>query len=263
MCTSFHTFFNVAHHLLRASRAFGVPLTHASTTVLLIDGNVLSSMETQLLQSLLGASQMPERIEHWATRPVLKPARCLPAVLLGVGRHWRSWLGVDNNGHDLLALARWVREALGLPSQPRARALVTVVERVGPRAFANLNALEAALRSVAPVEVRRVRMEQLTLREQVGLVSESRVLVAVHGAALAFIPFLPTVATVVEVVPWAHGDPAFFSHITAAVDGVTHVRIDAEASLQPVQVLRARAPFMSPVTVNVTRVVQAVARALL
>jgi hypothetical protein len=39
------------------------------------------------------------------------------------------------------------------------------------------------------------------------------VLVAVHGAALAFIPFLPATAGVVEIVPFAHPDPEFFARL--------------------------------------------------
>lgn len=90
------------------------------------------------------------------------------------------------------------------------------------------------------------------------LLKETSVFVAVHGAALAFIPFLhPLRGAVVEIVPYGHPDPMFFSHL-ARVSAIPHTLIQAEAAHQPSDVVAARAPYVSPVTCDVGHVVKAV-----
>ncbi len=128
----FHALYNTAFPLFRASVQLGFDVSAASA--LLVDLNTLSSVDRQLLTALLNCSDAPHRLQHWSERPLPQQhAQCFEALVLGVGRHWRSWLGpagsTSHNEH-LRPFADWVRAAFGLgPLSRSASGLVTVVDR--------------------------------------------------------------------------------------------------------------------------------------
>ena len=71
----------------------------------------------------------------------------------------------------------------------------------GRRAISNERALLAAVQAVP--RLRRVVLEELTLSEQMLLVASATTMIAVHGQALAWVPFLPSerqATAVVEMV---------------------------------------------------------------
>ena len=70
------------------------------------------------------------------------------------------------------------------------------------RKIANEPELETALRTRNPdFRIRSVRLERLSVEQQVRLVASSDVMVGMHGAGLALAVFLPEQAGLVELVP--------------------------------------------------------------
>ncbi|MCA9775763.1 MAG: glycosyltransferase family 61 protein [Candidatus Eremiobacteraeota bacterium] len=75
-------------------------------------------------------------------------------------------------------------------------------EKAQIRRLINREALLSELRARLPkVEIRDVRMEELTLSEQIEVARTTRLLVGVHGAGLCYTSFLPPEAGLVELFP--------------------------------------------------------------
>jgi hypothetical protein len=95
----------------------------------------------------------------------------------------------------------------------------------------------------------------------VQLVARSDVLIAVHGAALALLPFLdaPRGASVLELLPLGFGEADFYANLARAA-GVRHTALPATAALQPASVIEADAPMESGLVADTGRVVAALQR---
>ena len=75
-------------------------------------------------------------------------------------------------------------------------------EKARIRRLVNREALLSELRARLPgVEIREIRMEDLTLSEQIEVARTTRLLVGVHGAGLSYTAFLPPDAGLVEFFP--------------------------------------------------------------
>ncbi len=93
------------------------------------------------------------------------------------------------------------------------------------------------------------------------LVARSNVLIAVHGAALALLPFLDASrgASVLELLPHGFGNADFYANLARAA-GVRHVALAANAALQPAAVLETDAPMESGLVADTGQVVAALQR---
>ena len=77
----------------------------------------------------------------------------------------------------------------------------------GVRRIANEAAVDALLEAAG---FEKVYFEQLTFLEQVALMSETSVLLGMHGAGMTNMLFLPPGATVIEMLNADYGDPCYF-----------------------------------------------------
>jgi hypothetical protein len=121
----------------------------------------------------------------------------------------------DAAGYTALRQLAWARAEAELgapaPRTPSSPPMVTLVQRPRTRALVNANAtLDAVLAALSPqAQGRIVLLEALTPAAQVQLMRTTDVLVAVHGAALSNLLFLPPTATVVELAPYRLDLPLF------------------------------------------------------
>ena len=91
------------------------------------------------------------------------------------------------------------------PVRPFRRVYVARSEKY-PRILVNEPEVDAWL---AEQGFEKVYFEQMTLQEQVRLMHETEVLLAVHGAGMANILFLPSTARVIEIHNQEYSDPCY------------------------------------------------------
>lgn len=95
------------------------------------------------------------------------------------------------------------------------RSKIVIIDRRTTRQILNMDALVDALSVAGAFEIERVRFETISLKEQIEIVSQSHILIGVHGAALSFIPFAQNV---IEFIPCGLTHPAFFRNVANACD---------------------------------------------
>lgn len=113
----------------------------------------------------------------------------------------------DSGAPNGTLLRRLARALGGAPSASPSRRIF--VSRAGAerRRLRNEGDLVKRLK---PIGFEPVQLESLSWREQVGLMGETAILVAPHGAGLANALFLPPAAAVVEILDPAYTVPCFF-----------------------------------------------------
>jgi hypothetical protein len=140
-------------------------------------------------------------------------AVCYERAVVGISRH--AWLDetafrVDSTGLALRTkgfqdFATRLKSTLSVPRIPaNAPPLILFVGRKGSRRVPNMSEVmhETLMRFGSKVRVKLVYLELLPLPEQIELVQQARVVVAVHGAALTHILFMRKGSFVVEIFPF-------------------------------------------------------------
>lgn len=247
----FHSLYNLAYPLWRASTVLKVDLKQRTSVAFVADSMPLSAVDDSLLKAAFGSG---DRI-----RTTLDPLHCGASVLVGASRHWRSWLHSGNvDTSHLSGFLDWIRQIYQVQETvDMSNRLVVLVNRTDTRAIANMNNLRAALEDIG-VNVQSVQFEHLSFREQLQLVSKARVLIGVHGAALSFIPFLhPKKSLSIELLPFGIVEPQFFTYL-ARLANVNHIALPANLEMQTPAIIEARAPMESPVMADVGEIVKAV-----
>ncbi|KAK9828936.1 hypothetical protein WJX72_002900 [[Myrmecia] bisecta] len=107
----------------------------------------------------------------------------------------------------------------------RAAYSMLIVTRAGRRALLNAEELQR-MAVAAGFSARLVDFETLPFKQQLELVVQTDVLLAVHGAACVYAGFLKPSAVSVELRPYKFSDSYHFYHVYsnwAAMSGIKHV----------------------------------------
>jgi hypothetical protein len=103
----------------------------------------------------------------------------------------------------LVEVSRRIRFHYGLASDAD-RSLIVYVSRRKARGRFVLNETEV-LRSISHFATQVVCFEDMSFREQVALLSRTKVLIGIHGAGLTNMMFMPPGGTVIELLPKRNG----------------------------------------------------------
>ncbi|KAK1322390.1 hypothetical protein QJS10_CPA03g00459 [Acorus calamus] len=138
-------------------------------------------------------------------------AHCFPRALVGLRCH--KELSIDParapNGYDMSDFRAFLRDAYALNrSRPLARAeggarpRLLIVARNRTRSFVNIGDVTRAAREAGFEPVSMEAAVSTGLGEVARVVNSCDAMLGVHGAGLTNFLFLPTNATLVQVVPW-------------------------------------------------------------
>ncbi len=140
-------------------------------------------------------------------QPMLKAdSSCFAKSVLGTAGICPGGILCHVSLHDegLQAVVAHVRQRLQLPQPPppkRSPPLVYFIQRAAKsRSFVNPQQLLDILRAFSGLDVRELRLEGATFKQQVQLFSEASMVVATHGNALGNMVWMPPGSAVLEYV---------------------------------------------------------------
>lgn len=117
---------------------------------------------------------------------------------------------------------------------PVSEKMITLIDRKAyvrhprgktmPRVWNNCESEETQLRQ-AGYNVKRVRLETLSIREQLEQIRATSTLISVHGAGLAWLLFLPSGSKIIEAVPSSRANRRTFETASTWRPHVTYKRI--------------------------------------
>ena len=264
----FHFLYNEMYQLYQIEEQMGVSLSESHVTPLIIDTQKVEKFERETFTAITGSAT---RLKHWHWRPFpcKKPQMCRlcePGLVLGVSRHWRSWLHENNSQPVLVGFARYIRKAFKLSVDAfESSNTIVIVDRANTRRISNLDELVNALELSFPdMSVKVQKFERLSVKQQLKIVADARIFIGVHGAALSWVPFLARDAMSIELLPYTLSvskgsgfDSGFFGNLASAAR-IQHVAISADEKLQSKETLMNNAPMSSELVVNVQAVLAAI-----
>ena len=117
---------------------------------------------------------------------------------------------------------------------PVSQNMITLIDRKAyvrhprgktmPRVWNNCESEENTLRQ-AGYNVKRVRLETLSIREQLEQIRATSTLISVHGAGLAWLLFLPSGSKIIEAVPSSRANRRTFETASTWRQHITYERI--------------------------------------
>ena len=117
---------------------------------------------------------------------------------------------------------------------PVSEKMITLIDRKAyvrhprgktmPRVWNNCESEENKLRQ-AGYNVKRVRLESLSIREQLEQIRATSTLISVHGAGLAWLLFLPSGSKIIEAVPSSRANRRTFETASTWRQQITYERI--------------------------------------
>ena len=103
--------------------------------------------------------------------------------------------------YSRLGLPIQVTRTISTDTTPR----VLIVQRQSFRLIENVLVIKEAMEKVIRASINIVDLELLgTLDAQITLISQTDILVLVHGGALAYLPYLPERAMVIDIYPYSY-----------------------------------------------------------
>eukprot|EP00727_Mastigamoeba_balamuthi_P001918 m51a1_g11723 putative protein o-linked-mannose beta- -n-acetylglucosaminyltransferase 2 (406) ;mRNA; f:103391-104875 len=140
-----------------------------------------------------------------------KLTACFSRVAAGPAQHNLGGPGMyKTSSEDVRSFSRFVMSSVGAQHAQRPRKIV-VVQRRTDRQILNARPLTDGLRKAFgnDYDVQLVQLEDMPFAQQVRLVSEAALFVAIHGSAMSNILFLPPGASALELFPYGFERPTF------------------------------------------------------
>jgi hypothetical protein len=168
-----------------------------------------------------------------APRPVLRLAQLSGPVIVRAAAFsppggccflWKNWERVPPEcvaeSPLLKAFRQFILDGLAIPPARHGRPVITLIRRryrggapTADRRISNEDALVSALGALGGVDVQAVDFAEMPYVEQVQRVSETDVLIGMHGAGLTNLLWLPPGAGVIELMPSPEGVPLTYANM--------------------------------------------------
>lgn len=148
--------------------------------------------------------------------PLINTSFCAPWAILGSSGHLITSFDVElplasvlNNTARYQGFADWMLSRFNVSRKVQldfANPVITIPDRSGAvqRRIENYDEVLSIARSYTS-HAARVKFEQMSVADQLQLAANTDVFMAVHGAALAWLAFLPPWGIVVELKPYGYG----------------------------------------------------------